>query len=106
MLIKGRKRALNLRHIFRFPRGAASDGLQVTTMGPGRDWQTRNIKYPKLSRAMTMPPLYNHQHPGQVIKAQNQENHNISPSQPQVRGGAQCYGPGSTPWHFNLDKLP
>lgn len=35
-----------------------------------------------------MPPLYNHQHPAQVIKAQNQENHNISPPQPQVRGGA------------------
>lgn len=64
--------------------------VQVTTMRPGRVGQTRNIKYPKLSRAMTMLPLYNHQHPVQVIKAQNQENHNISPSQPQVRGGAMA----------------
>ena len=65
-----------------------------------------------------MLPLYNHQHPVQVIKAQNQENHNISPSQPQVRGGAMamarnhgisitnCLNRGVKPCHYpGLDNL-
>lgn len=70
-------------------------------MGPGCVWQTGNIKYPKLSRAMTMWPLYYHQQarPGhQSSKSGKPQYFSLSTPQPQVRGGALA---SSKPWHFN-----